>query len=219
LSEDVAVRIMPLEADRLDEAAALLTRAFADDPLFVYVQENSERRLRLMPHLFLPVLRACRRWGAVEGAVAAEGTLIGVACWLAPGNADLAIWKWMTVGLLRVYWRVGWRGMRRFAAKETFFDRHHRADMPGPHWYLLLLGVEPTRQGQGIGSALVASTLVRADAGGQPCYLETDSERNLRFYARHGFTVVRNGTISKNGPRVWTLCRAPAGTATTTSPP
>jgi GNAT superfamily N-acetyltransferase len=172
-----------------------------------------------MPHLFLPVLRACRRWGAVHVATGDDGTPAGIACWLAPGNADLALWQWLSCGLLNVYWRIGPRAMRRFAVKEAFFERHHRADMPAAHWYLLLLGVEPDRQGQGVGGALLSPTLARADAEGCPCYLETDSERNLRFYARHGFTVAREGVIGKDGPRVWTLRRAPSPAYSTGTPP
>jgi MFS family permease len=51
-----------------------------------------------------------------------------------------------------------------------------------PHWYLWLLGVDPDRQGQGVGSALLAPILARADAEGLPCALETLTERNVWFY-------------------------------------
>ena len=41
-----------------------------------------------------------------------------------------------------------------------------------------------------------------------PAYLETDSERNIRFYEREGFSV--RDEISVLGVRVWLMERAPA---------
>jgi GNAT superfamily N-acetyltransferase len=54
----------------------------------------------------------------------------------------------------------------------------------------MLLGVDQARQRQGIGSALLAPTLERADLERLPCYLETLATMNVPFYERHGFAVV-----------------------------
>jgi ribosomal protein S18 acetylase RimI-like enzyme len=62
-----------------------------------------------------------------------------------------------------------------------------------PHWYLPLIGVQPSKQGNGYGSALLRASLARSDADGAPAYLEATSERNVPLYQRHGF--VRLGTI------------------------
>ena len=49
----------------------------------------------------------------------------------------------------------------------------------GPeHWYLQYLGVEPRRQGKGLGGALLAPVLERCDGEGVPAHLETSTERN-----------------------------------------
>jgi len=47
-----------------------------------------------------------------------------------------------------------------------------------------------TRQGQGLGSALVEMGTSRADAAGVPCYLETAMDSNITFYRKRGFEVV-----------------------------
>ena len=80
---------------------------------------------------------------------------------------------------------------------------------PEPHWYLYLLGVEPARQGRGVGRALLAPTLARADAGGVPCYLETQNSRNVGFYERLGFRVTSDGWAPGTTLRVWTMRREP----------
>jgi GNAT superfamily N-acetyltransferase len=57
-------------------------------------------------------------------------------------------------------------------------------------WYLSIVGVTPSAQGQGIGSRLIEPTLVEADAAGVDCYLETFDPKNPRFYQRLGFSPV-----------------------------
>jgi ribosomal protein S18 acetylase RimI-like enzyme len=59
-----------------------------------------------------------------------------------------------------------------------------------PHWYLPWIGVIPEAQGRGVGSALLARGLARADAGRLPAYLEATSRRNAALYVRHGFEVL-----------------------------
>ena len=84
-------------------------------------------------------------------------------------------------------------------------DKVHPAE---PHWYLALLGTDPVVQGLGAGGALLQPALGEADAGGLPCYLETQKEENLSFYARYGFEVLH--TISVPGsPTVWGMRRPP----------
>ena len=57
----------------------------------------------------------------------------------------------------------------------------------GYFYFLNLLAVLPERQGQGLGSALLAHTLDRCDREGVPAYLDATSEDNRRLYERHGF--------------------------------
>jgi len=71
------------------------------------------------------------------------------------------------------------------------------------HWYLFILGTEPTAQGRGLGSALLAQVLARVDANGMPAYLESSTERNLALYGRHGFEVTsrsRSRAAQGSGP-------------------
>jgi hypothetical protein len=42
-----------------------------------------------------------------------------------------------------------------------------------------------------------------------PCYLETALERNVAFYLRFGFRILRDERMGREGPRFWTLLRAP----------
>lgn len=77
-----------------------------------------------------------------------------------------------------------------------------------PHWYLALIGVEPTQQGKGYGSALVQQTLKQCDRDRIPAYLESSNPANIPFYQRHGFEVL--GTIQAgSSPTIFPMIRQP----------
>jgi ribosomal protein S18 acetylase RimI-like enzyme len=78
-----------------------------------------------------------------------------------------------------------------------------------PHWYLGTLGVVAPARRRGMGAALLSRWLDGVDRDGVPAYLETDSERNIRFYERAGFSV--EGEASVLGVRTWRMKRAPRG--------
>lgn len=59
-----------------------------------------------------------------------------------------------------------------------------------PHWYLALVGADPSRHGQGLGSTLIKEGLRRCDEQGLPAYLESSNPKNIPLYERHGFEVV-----------------------------
>jgi ribosomal protein S18 acetylase RimI-like enzyme len=76
------------------------------------------------------------------------------------------------------------------------------------HWYLSLLGVDPARQRNGYGSALLKHTLARCDREGKMAYLESSNPENLSLYRRHGFELA--GEIrAGNSPPLYPMLRRP----------
>lgn len=63
-------------------------------------------------------------------------------------------------------------------------------------------------KGQGFGSTLVEIGTSRADAGGQPCYLETGTDSNIRYYQQRGFEIV--GQEDFDGHTITGMVRQPA---------
>jgi ribosomal protein S18 acetylase RimI-like enzyme len=85
------------------------------------------------------------------------------------------------------------RPARRQAGLERLFaqmERHHPAEAC---WYLPLIGVDPSCQGRGHGSALLRYALEQCDRDGVPAYLESSNPRNIPLYQRQGFEII--GTI------------------------
>jgi ribosomal protein S18 acetylase RimI-like enzyme len=83
--------------------------------------------------------------------------------------------------------------------------RHHPAE---PHWYLPLIGVDPSRQNQGHGSALLRHALARCDRDHLPAYLESTNPKNIPLYERHGFEQVGRIQVGTSPPMVPMLRKA-----------
>lgn len=80
-----------------------------------------------------------------------------------------------------------------------------------PHWYLPLIGVEPTQQRQGYGSALMKQGLISCDRDNKLAYLESSNPENIPFYERHGFELL--GTIQVGtSPPIFPMLRYPLST-------
>jgi ribosomal protein S18 acetylase RimI-like enzyme len=76
-----------------------------------------------------------------------------------------------------------------------------------PHWYLPLIGVDPTHQNRGYGSALLRHALLQCDRDHVAAYLESSNPANIPLYERHGFTVL--GTIQVgSSPPITPMLRA-----------
>jgi ribosomal protein S18 acetylase RimI-like enzyme len=197
----------PLERAQLKAAGHTLGRAFVDDPAFSWMLPDEAKRAAPLEWFFTCASDYGLRWGEVYRAGEA---IDGAAIWLPPGDTSVPAMRMMRVGMWQGPFRLGLGAMRRFLTFVEWSERLHKKNVPEPHWYLMVLGVDPTRQGQGVGSGLITPMLARADEQGRACYLETAKERNVTFYRKHGFDVVDDEHLPTNGPRVWTMLRKPA---------
>jgi ribosomal protein S18 acetylase RimI-like enzyme len=79
--------------------------------------------------------------------------------------------------------------------KSVWFKEWAKHDPVEQHWHLGPVGVLPTHQGLGIGSTLMERFCTEVDACMAKAYLETDLDRNVRFYEKFGFKVVSESEI------------------------
>jgi ribosomal protein S18 acetylase RimI-like enzyme len=197
-----------LEPSQRDQAAELLARAFHNDPLYMLVMPEDDKRAAALQWLFERVVHYCLLYGQLYTTPALEG----VAGWLPPGQTRLTAGRVVWSGLYATPLRMGLAAYRRFDAYMSYADRLHGRYAPESHWYLWVLGVDPPSQGKGIGGRLIQPVLARASADGTACYLETEMERNVRFYEKYGFKIVGEGTIPRHGLQVWAMLREPTTT-------
>lgn len=182
--------------DDVPGVARVLSRAFFDDPLFVWLFPDPHTRMA----------RSARWWAAQAGfsfvpagsvTVAVSGderpVVRGAAVWVPPG-VSLPSGR----GLLRtVPHTLGLFPVSRIPELAAFMADVQKAAPEQPHWYLECLAVDPVTQGSGIGSALLRSGLVRADIDRVPVYLETTEPSALAFYERFGFKA--SGGVAEEG--------------------
>jgi GNAT superfamily N-acetyltransferase len=186
-------------ADRIDVMAETMARAFTDDPLTMWLFPDVEARIRKLPFFFRALLRASLPFGAVYTTRDSRS----VAIWNPPGTFPLGWRADARVGLTTSR-LVGPRILTR-ARGLLYFAGHHPKER---HWYLQMLGTAPESQGAGAGSAVITPVLEQCDREGERVYLESSKERNIPFYARHGFEVAGEMQVP-GGPVVWPMWREP----------
>ncbi len=196
-----------LQAAQVDEASHVLARAFFDDPMVMYVIPDDEKRRRHLPWFFRLAARYGNLWGE---NFTTPGKVDGAAIWLPPGDNITKPLRMIRLGLLAAPFKFGLPSFMRFFTALNRLEHLHKRDVPPEHWYLFVLGVDPERQGQGVGGTIIQPVLERADRDHLPCYLETMKERNVTFYRKQGFEVVVDD-VFPNGPHYWTMKRDPIG--------
>jgi ribosomal protein S18 acetylase RimI-like enzyme len=100
------------------------------------------------------------------------------------------------------------RNLPRMVSVLNLIEKTHPKEPP--HYYLAVLGVEPELQGRGFGGALMQPVLSMCDSDRTCAYLESSKERNVVLYERHGFRVVEEVHLPKDGPPFWRMWREPA---------
>ena len=163
-----------------------------------------ETRNRWLRRYFVTELRhESLRHGGVE--VARDGGRIaGVAVWFPPGT-----WAGTQVGALPGYLRAFGRrvdvGARYMSAAVGAHPREQ------PHWYLAIIGVDPSRKGCGVGAALLRSRLERCDKEGMGAYLESSNPQNVPLYEHFGFQVTGVLDLPKGAPAITAMWRPARG--------
>jgi ribosomal protein S18 acetylase RimI-like enzyme len=179
-----------LRPDQLEAAAKTLAEAFWDDPLMHIVAPNEKKRAAVGPWFFSKSVAYGMRWGEASGNDDASA----VAVWFPPGKTDVTPGRMLRVGMGALPFRAGISGTVRFMRALSATEKFHKA-VEGPHWYLMAIGTSPTRQGTGLGSALLELGTAQADAAGIPCYLETGTESNVAYYSKRGFEVTGQANV------------------------
>ncbi len=168
----------------------VITLAFATDPMARWSLRDAKTYLAVMPGL----VRAFGGAAFDTGDAHVADDFGGAALWLPPGvepdmealdrivkeNADPAI----------------------LPDVDALFEEMAKYHPEIPHWYLPLIGIDPARQNQGIGGALMRHALDRCDRDGVAAYLESSNPRNIPLYLRHGFEIL--GTIQVGSSPIMT---------------
>lgn len=185
--------------------AAVLARAFYDDPPFVWLLPAPGTRLARLTLLFTALAGIeALPYGGVD--LAREGAdIAGGAVWLPPGRREAGPARKARAAPL--HWRAVAGAEIRAARMGHALSRARPA---APHWYLKAVAVDPARQGRGVASRLLRSRLERCDRSGMPAYLEASKPEGIGVYERFGFRVTGTVALPPGAPVVTAMWRDPA---------
>ena len=178
----------------------MLARAFEDDPVSCWFYRSAGRRPRNLERFFAWQVGRL----VAQDQVHTTEDRSGAAVWALPDR-----WRETPAEGLRLLRSVGPALLPRLPLALAGIQRVERRHPPERHLYLAVLGTEPSRQGEGIGTAALQPGLALCDTEGLPAYLESSKERNLAFYGRFGFDVVEEVRLPLGGPPVWLMWRDP----------
>ena len=183
-----------IRADR-DVVAAMLARAFADDPATSYIFPDRTDRVKRLPRMFRLIFDE-----DVDGMPLITGSGEAATLWRKPGQAEIGKLE-MLRQILPLIGAFGSALVRAMRVGDAI-DAHHP---PGPYWYLHIAGVDPAHQGKGLGSASIRQGLARAREDGLPAFLETATPSNVGLYQSLGFEVIDDWHVPKGGPKFWSM--------------
>lgn len=195
----MTIPVKTATASDQDHTIATVVLAFTADPMARWSYPDPHDYLRYFPDL----VRLFGGKAFEHGTAYYVDDYAGAALWLPP---DVHPQEDEMIALAQ-------RTVSERKQEEVFsiFEQMGSYHPTEPHWYLPLIGVDPARQGNGYGSALMEYALIRCDRENELAYLESSNPRNISLYKRHGFELL--GTIQVgSSPPVFPMLRRPRST-------
>lgn len=175
----------------IEQAVSCLTAAFAEDPLTGFLLQTGPQYRDRVTQFFSLLLGARIALGmpalVVRGTAGIHGAVMGYST---------ARPKWPRE------FAEGWdrfeQAIPGLTDRMAFYDEiAEKSKPPVPHYYLGVLGVDPTMHGRGLGMRLIKAfcDLSSADPQSEGVFLETANPSNVPFYERAGFAVTGQGSL------------------------
>lgn len=185
-------------------AAAVLQKAFANDPVFDYLCRNDEYRGIAINNLFTTTFYQSFRHNLayVVTHPSQSMNIAGVALWYPPhtGAVVSTYGTWITFAGLWKLLRIALTGIR--------IELAHPKE---PCYYLFAVGIDPLAQGMKLAGKLLREHLTKADNENIPCYLENSNPKNTPVYEHLGFRKLIDIHLGSNAPPLTAMWRKVGG--------
>ncbi len=185
------MQFTPAAPSDLDPAVTCLAAAFSEDPITGFLLQGGPHYQHHVTQFFSLLMRARIALGmpvlvARDGARlqgAAMGYTTARPVWPAAITEDWNRFENANPGLAD-----------RMARYDEIAEKYKP---PAPHYYLGVIGMDPTMRGLGLGTRLLDlfCELSARDPVSSGVYLETANPSNVRFYERAGFEETGRGSL------------------------
>ncbi|KAL6071435.1 GNAT family N-acetyltransferase [Balamuthia mandrillaris] len=209
MEEEVVIDTLDLKRD-LNDATRLYSAAFMDNPAYSYLFPNKSALPQALVWFFERRLRIIQELGGMLWCArlrsSSSSRLIGCVCACSPEAAKPPAWTMVRHGVL--LWPVWW-GLESLGRLQSSLSAgsklqheamlridpplEHEAgtgsDSSGGRWEIMMMAVDPTFQGRGIGTRLLRQALAcLADRfPAVAVTLTTQLPQNVPFYQKQGF--------------------------------
>ncbi len=159
-----------------------ISLAFHDDPTWSWAFPDPLRRQQQYAVFWRFMIAGALRYPWVRMAESCEVASV----WIPPGGTEIAPEDEAQLAPL-LDELVGERAAEVIELFDRFEAAHPRDE---PHYYLSLLGTNPSHSGRGLGMGLLAENLAHIDREEMPAYLESSNPANNHRYERYGFEKI-----------------------------
>jgi GNAT superfamily N-acetyltransferase len=193
------VSVRRLRQDELSGARDSMVAGFEADPLYRWLYPDDLSRPGMLGDVVDLVLEAALGTGSAW----VLDDLLAVAA-LTEHGVDL-----IDATTEASYRRLLEQQIGRRRAAEAFAGMSACAAFApsGAHDTLHTLAVQGSRQGEGLGTALLQSLLAQCDERGHAVHLDSSNVRNVSFYERLGFVGAGQVEVPGGGPVIRTMVR------------
>lgn len=170
-----------------DATVNVLSRAFAKNPIHLaaFGADRVVERNRVFFRVGLTLFRG-RRLVALH-----DSKVVGFVHWVESPGCQLSPGR--RLGLVPAMLR-GF-GLGPTLRVGSWLSAWAASDERGPHSHFGPIGVDPEVQGQGVGRLLMEHYCSALDRSAVSGFLETDEPKNVAFYSRFGFDVVKETQV------------------------
>lgn len=197
------IEVRPTTRADVRELSKVLARAFFTDPVMNYMLPDDKARTKALPPMFATLTKNHFLSRGGSEVASGSGEIGAATLWDPPGQRKSTRWE-----ELRMMPMLAWHFHSRAEQTKTLGKLMEEAHPEEPHWYLMVIGSDPSVRGAGFGQALMHSRLDRCDGEHAPAYLEASEEALIPYYNRFGFDQIGEIRIP-DGPTMIPMWRLP----------
>ena len=157
----------------------MLTRSFIDNKSVNYIIKQDEKSEHRLKHLMEYSFDICNLFGDVFVSDDRKGCALVVV----PDRKKVTV-KSILLDIKMVFSVTGLSNIKKAIRRESAIQKIHPSV---PLYYLWFIGVEPSQQGNGIGSKLLNEIIQKGLSENRTICLETSTLKNIPWYEKHGF--------------------------------
>lgn len=162
----------------------ILSNAFDDNKSVNYIIQQDVKRKQRISNLMAYSFDLCHSFGDVFMSEDKKGC----ALILLPDKKKTTLRSVFLDTKLAVS-AIGLANIKKAMDREAAINKIHP---DGIIYYLWFIGVDPTDQGNGVGSKLLESVIQEGLSQKRTICLETSTTKNLPWYEKHGFNTYRD---------------------------